>query len=137
MDIEIVDIYWERIYLNIIFQGKNIEEYGVFLNSATQSIKLELNNIGEDRYKSVINITNITDVLMLKNENYKFIIKGKDITQEISISKELGYKLETLDKIYRYSNQNLAYTINFMPKEHNSKITCILVSRYMLINEKY
>ena len=99
MDIEIVDIYWERIYLNIIFQGKNIEEYGVFLNSATQSIKLELNNIGEDRYKSVINITNITDVLMLKNENYKFIIKGKDITQEISISKELGYKLEKLDKI--------------------------------------
>ena len=136
MDINIVDIYWDRIYLNIIYKGIDIEKSELFLSSKTQKIKLEVNKIEENKYKSTINITNIANVVMLKNENYRFIIEKDGKTQEISITTELGCKLENLDKIYRYSKQNLAYTINFIPKEKNNKINCVLVSRFMTINKK-
>ena len=121
MDINIVDIYWDRIYLNIIYKWIDIEKSELFLSSKTQKIKLEVNKIEENKYKSTINITNIANVVMLKNENYRFIIERDGKTQEISITTELGYKLENLDKIYRYSKQNLAYTINFIPKEYADK----------------
>lgn len=137
MDINIVDIYWDRIYLNIIYRGIDIEKSELFLSSKTQKIKLDVNKIEENKYKSTINITNIDNVVMLKNENYRFTIEKDGKVEEISIIVELGYKLENLDRIYRYSEQNLAYTINFIPKEENNKITCVLVSRFMTINKKY
>ena len=137
MDIKIIDIFWDRIYLNIIFKGSDIEKWEIFLSSKTQKIKLELKQLEKDKYSSVINITNIKNITMLKNEDYVFIAEKQEKIEKIYIENELGYKLETLDKIYRYSNLNLAYTVSFMPKGKDNKIFCILVSRFMSTNNKY
>ena len=85
MDINIVDIYWDRIYLNIIYRGIDIEKSELFLSSKTQKIKLDVNKIEENKYKSTINITNIDNVVMLKNENYRFTIEKDGKVEEISI----------------------------------------------------
>ena len=138
MDINIMDLYWNRIYLNIVFQGEDVEKSQIFLSSKTQKINLKIKKIEQNKYSSVINITNIDNIVMLKNENYKFIAEKEGKNQEICITSELGYKLESLDKIYRYSNQNLAYTINFEPVGiDDKKITCTLISRFMATNKKY
>lgn len=137
MNIKIIDIFWDRIYLNIIFQGNDIDKSEIFLKSKSQEIKLEIKQLKENKYSSVINITNIKDITMLKNEEYSFIAKSQDEIEEIGIETEVGYKLDNLDKIYRYSNQNLAYTVSFMPEERENKIVCTLISRFMVINDKY
>ena len=137
MNVKIIDIFWDRIYLNIIFQGKDIDKNEIFLKSKVQKIKLEIKQLEENKYSSVINITNIRDITMLKNEEYLFIAKKQDKVEEICIETDLGYKLEKLDKIYRYSDQNLAYTVTFIPEERKNKIVCTLISRFMVINDKY
>ena len=121
MNVKIIDIFWDRIYLNIIFQGKDIDKNEIFLKSKVQKIKLEIKQLEENKYSSVINITNIRDITMLKNEEYLFIAKKQDKVEEICIETDLGYKLEKLDKIYRYSDQNLAYTVTFIPEERKNK----------------
>ena len=144
MEIKIVDIFWDRIYLNVVFEGENIEKSEIFLKTKSQAVKLKLERIEKNndtnlciRYKSVINITNIENIVMLKNGNYKFIVKQEDESKEIEITTEVGYKLENLDKIYRYYKENLAYTVSFKPKGKDGKIYCTLVSRYMIINHNY
>ena len=144
MEIKIVDIFWDRIYLNVVFEGENIEKSEIFLKTKSQAVKLKLERIEKNndtnlciRYKSVINITNIENIVMLKNGNYKFIVKQEDESKEIEITTEVGYKLENLDKIYRYYKENLAYTVSFKPRGKDGKIYCTLVSRYMIINHNY
>lgn len=136
MDIKIVDIFWDRIYLNIIFKCES-EENNVFLVSNTEKIELDLQKIEENKYKSIINITNLSNIVMLKNENYEFISEKDGENHSIEIITELGYKLENLDKIYRYGDQNLAYTVSFEPKNKEGKMTCVLISRFMIVNKNY
>lgn len=133
MKTKIVDIFWDRIYLNIVFEGNELNKKNIFLVSENQKIKLDLIEIGENQYKSIINITNINKVVMLKNENYRFFIEN----EAIEITTHVGYKLEKLDRIYRYANNNLAYTISFAAKEIENKMICELISRFMVVNEKY
>ena len=93
MEIKIVDIFWDRIYLNVVFEGENIEKSEIFLKTKSQAVKLKLERIEKNndtnlciRYKSVINITNIENIVMLKNGNYKFIVKQEDESKEIEIT---------------------------------------------------
>lgn len=137
MEIKIIDIFWDRIYLNLLFQGKEIEDKQIFLVSESQKIKLEVIKISEDTYKSVINITNINNVIMLKNEDYNFVIEENSTMSKIGITSEVGYKLESLDRIYRYTKNNFAYTVSFNAEELEEKITLVLISRFMLENNKY
>lgn len=137
MNIKITDIYWDRIYLNILLEGENIENSNILLESKTQKIKLEPIKLEFNKYKITINITNIDNIVMLKNENYNFFIEHNDNIEEIEITSDVGYKLDRLDKIYMYSSQNLAYTVSFAPKSYNGKIYCSLVSRFMIKNKKY
>ena len=137
MNIIITDIFWNRIYLNIILQGEDIDKSKVFLASNSQKIKLEYNKIEENKYRIVINITNIDNIVMLKNESYKFIVEKDEKVEVIEITEQLGYKLENLDKIYRYENKDLAYTVNFEAETYRNKITCLLNSRFMETDQKY
>ena len=74
---------------------------------------------------------------MLKNEKYNFVVENGSETEVIGITTELGYKLESLDRIYRYGNNNFAYNISFEAKEYDDKMICELISRFMVVNNKY
>ena len=99
METQIIDIFWNRIYLNIIFEGKDLEQKDIYLKSAKGSYKLEITKIENEKYKSQINITNIENGKMLENGDYAFVFKDNDEENYIKITTELGYKLEQLDKV--------------------------------------
>ena len=135
---EIIDIFWDRIYLNIIFRGDNLEDKEIYLESAKESYKLEITKLEKDKYISKINIINVKNGKMLENNNYKIVLKEDSNIIYIKITNELGYKLEQLDRIYRYGRNFFAYTISFKIKENeNNDLICILESRYMQTNKKY
>lgn len=134
----IIDIFWDRIYLNLIIEtnGFKLDEIALF---SYDSIYEEINikTIGKDKYKAVINITNIKNSKMLKDGVYcfKFFNGARNDFQCINITTELGYKLEMLDKIYRY-NKDCAYTLNFLAKETSEDdLICVLESMFM-VSEK-
>ena len=133
----ITDIFWDRVFLNIVIEADNLQKE-IYLCSNNQKYKIELNKIEDNKYQARINITNIEDGRMLQNSNYMMKVKKENDKYEvISISPTLGYKLESLDRIYRYYKECYAYTINFETKQmKNGKITCVLKSRYMKINTK-
>lgn len=138
MKIQIVDIFWDRIYLNILFEGINLEEKNIYLKSELNEYKLEITKIEDEKYKSQINITNIKNGMMLSNANYRFIVKEDNKEEYIEITNQLGYKLEQLDKIYKYGKDFFAYTISFVVEDtENGEIICVLKSRYMKKNKKY
>lgn len=132
----ISDIFWDRVFLNIVIEGTDIEEKKIYLSSNHDKYEFDLEKIDGTKYQAVINITNIQDGNMLGNENYKIQIKRNiDEYETIAITPELGYRLGNLDKVYRYAKECYAYTVNFVMKPiEGERITCILESRFMQKN---
>lgn len=135
----ITDIFWDRIYLNIIIEVNdlNIKEIYLFCGKDLRET-IEVEKISQNQYKAVINITNIKQGKMLQNGSYSIKFFNIDEYQEFSITTTLGYKLESLDRIYRYKKY-YAYTINFEAKKvkdsKNGEVACILKSRFMADND--
>lgn len=133
----ITDIFWDRVFLNIIISAEELLEENVYISSSNKMYKIGLNKIENNKYQAKINITNI-DATMLDNDDYVIKIKkNNDKYETISIIPEIGYKLENLDKIYRYNGDDYAYTISFEANQiENDNLTCVLKSRYMKLNKK-
>ena len=132
-NIYITDIYWDRIYLNIVFEIKNITEIGdiyLFVKNDLYE-KLLVEKINKKQYKAKINITNVKNGKMFDNANYTIKILKKDEYINVPITNTVGYKLSSLDKIYRYKNY-YAYTINIEVREQkDGNLYCVLKSRFM------
>lgn len=137
-NIYITDIFWDRVFLNIIIKASDLIEEKIYFSSKNHVCKAELDKIEDNKYQARINITNIQNGEMLQNSNYTIKVKNKDDKYEIlPINYDLGYKLEKLDKVYRYYKECYAYTINFEVQQlENEEITCVLKSRYMKVNKK-
>ena len=137
INICITDIFWDRVFLNIVIEGSDLIENAIYFSSGNDLYKIDLNKIDDKKYEAKVNITNINNGNMLDNKNYKIKVKNaRDEYQVISISSEVGFNLESLDRIYRYNNDCYAYTINFETIElEDEKISCILKSRYMELNK--
>ena len=137
-DVCITDIFWDRVFLNIIINASELLEENIYFSSSNQMYKFDLEKIGDNKYQAKINITNINDGQMLENEDYTIKIKKNNAEYEIiRINSEVGYKLENLDKIYRYYRECYAYTINFEINQlEKDKLSCVLKSRYMKVNKK-
>ena len=107
MDIKIIDIFWDRIYLNIIFKGSDIEKWEIFLSSKTQKIKLELKPLEKDKYSSVINITNIKNITMLKNEDYVFIAEKQEKIETAKRMLEEKIPIEIIIRVTQLSKEEI------------------------------
>lgn len=131
------DIFWDRVFLNIIIEIEG-EKKEVYLSSKSDCYAISLEKIEERKYCAKINITNIQNGNMLKNEDYVLKIQDEEnILKTIPMTFKVGYKLGDLDRIYRYDKGCYAYTVNFEVKEiENEKLSFVLKSRYMKINLK-
>ncbi len=132
----ITDIFWDRIYLNIVIEVNSLKTKEIYLFLGKKIFEtIELQTISENKYKAIINITNIKNEKMLQNGSYSIKIMCENGYQDLFITTNLGYKLEKLDKIYRYKKY-YAYTINFevkkLGKYKNGELSCILKSRFMV-----
>lgn len=155
-DVEIIDIYWERIYLHIKLRGDSLQnrEYVVATEKEKYLYPLEFHS---DRNELIINITNVHNQNMLGNgkwyvkylnENYEEEMKqyesGDENTPDsvprlwLNIPVEINtcYKLSELDKIYRYSGNNYAYIFSFKPQKKDDDLICVIESTFMVKNMK-
>ncbi len=111
--IVVTDIYWHNIYLNITLQGENRDLYKYFIsNLKGEQYPLEMQN-----GVCVINIVNLPETELLKNGKWYLIAEKDEKYILVNISSECGYKLENLDKIYRYGKEKYAYLITFSVKD--------------------
>lgn len=130
----VTDIFWDRIYLNFIIETTDIEldEIFLFLNRKIYE-NIKTKKIDENKYQAIINITNIKNSEMLQDGKYffKYYDEAKKDFIHISITDEVGYKLNSLDKIYRYKKYH-AYTLNFFAYDIEEGLICVLESMFML-----
>lgn len=112
-DICITDIWWHNIYLNVTFVGERLDEYDFYISD----LKKEHYRIDVEDGKSVINIVNIENTKLLKNGKWYFVAERNGICQIVGIHAECGYKLEQLDKVFRYGREVYAYVVTFSVKD--------------------
>ena len=89
-DIQIVDIYWDRIYLHIKLAGRDIyhKEYAIATRKEKGLYRIALNT---ETNEFVLNITNISDQEMLFNADWYIKYHNDNFAQETEIfEKELA-----------------------------------------------
>jgi len=153
----ITDIYWERIFLHIEFEGALDKQLYLRRNTEFISLKQKKTNKGEGTSETVLNMATVVNRMFLENGLWKlgyFDSKEQpqtldeaaynrnrprrikrspramrlynepfresklyedrsDPMQFCEISGEVAEKLDDLDKVFRYSEINYAYTVNF------------------------
>ena len=146
----ITDISWERVFLKIKVLNETGED--LFFEFNEKSLKLDCIPIGNDEYEIILNMTAVMDGSFLDNGSWRFGYYGNGIIIEpktgerrygytlvpCEVSDEVAYKIESLDKIFRYSNNTSAYTVSFeIYTLDDVKMHVYINSRFMTENRKW
>lgn len=125
----ITNIYWDRIYLHVQLSGEMVPHAEFVLSSYNnkKSYPLTLTNNNE----IIINMTNIHHKMMIQNGNWYFKYLIDNQYYIIPMTLEVGQKLASLDKVFRYGGNNYAYIITFAPKRKNDLYFCMSVTFMM------
>lgn len=111
--ITIKDINWHNIYLNVYFEGENLDEYNFYISDLRHNkYKIDVQD-----NKSIINIVNIENTKLLKNGKWFFIAEKDEKYKLVEMTAVCGYKLEHLDKVFRYGKEVYAYVVTFKTRE--------------------
>ena len=106
--IRIQDMSWNNIYLSIHLQGEDCENYKFYITNFKEvyPLKIEGDTI-------VVNVVNIPETKLLDNGKWYIYYQNEDTKKFLSVSAACGYKLEQLDRIFRYGAEKYAYVMNF------------------------
>lgn len=110
--LEVQDIRWEHIHMIVKIAGDDLSKYEYFIGNSKgdQRYPVEL-----EKEELVINVVNIPEVKLLpKGRWYLFSReKGTELMIPMKVAADCAYRLENLDKIYRYSAKHCAYLVMF------------------------
>lgn len=109
----ITNLFWHNIYLHVTFEGESLDEYNFYISD----LKKERYKIEVTDGSCVINIVNIETAKLLKNGKWYFLAERNGEYQIAGITSECGYKLEQLDKVFRYGREIYAYVVTFSVKD--------------------
>lgn len=109
----ITNICWHNIYLHVTFEGDFLDEYEFYIGD----LKKEQYRIEVKAGKSVINIVNIETTKLLKNGKWYFVAERDKKQTLVGITAECGYKLDQLDKVFRYGREVYAYIVTFSVRD--------------------
>lgn len=145
--IQIIDMYWDRIYLHVKIDGTCINSHRYALVNRRSGAVYPVKPM-EDNNEFVINITNVGNQEMLENgvwhityfnsgENRKLPLSGStdEKTREwadIPVSIETCYKMKKMDKVYRYSGDGYAYIVTFTPDKEEDDLICKIKCTFMM-----
>lgn len=137
--LQIVDMYWDRIYLHIKLDGSCIWDYKYALINRKSGEKYFI-KIVNDSCEFVINITNIENQKMLETGEWHIayytpekaglfvpsecVDDANSEWSDIPVSLETCYKIKNLDKVYWYAGNSYAYIITFAVNKDNANLTC-------------
>ena len=129
----ITDVNWHNIYLRLTLQGGDLRKYNFNIsNLKGLTYPLEC----EDDIHIVINIVNIPDTKLLKNGIWYIIAELNGECEIVGINPECGYKLEQMDKVFRYGKEIYAYIVTFSVKEMNEDMVFSFHTSYMILNKR-
>lgn len=137
-NIMITDMYWHGIYLEISMEGAKERPFGLYISD----LKGEQYFLGEGGEHVTVNIVNIPQKKLLENGKWYFLAEHNGEFRIIKITSQCGYKLEELDKVYRYGREVYAYVVTFSAKdcreaaEDEEGMTCVMHTSYMMLNKK-
>ena len=145
--IQIVDLYWDRIYLHIKIEGFEGKSYKFALyNKKGQEYFVKVN---ETCGEIILNITNINNQQMLDNGEWHIAYLNPDYDADATILEdkneickwidvpvkiETCYKMKNMDKVFRYSDDSYAYIFTFSPSRKLDKLICIIKCTFMVKN---
>ncbi len=150
----VTDIFWDNIYLHIIFKGESVNSYDFYISD----LKNEKYLLEVTDGNCVINMVNIDETKLLKNGKWYFLAEKDEKCQLVGIRADCGYKLESLDKVFRYGREIYAYVVTFSVKDlketvetvrkakknklqlriddSDSEMVCSLHTSYMMLNRR-
>lgn len=109
------DIKWHSIHLTILLESDRLDEFDFFLGEFEgnfKGVEYPVERVGTELR---INIVNIPECKLLGTGKWFVIVKKKATgeVQPLRIRTECGYKLDDLDKVFRYSANCCAYVVTF------------------------
>lgn len=146
----ITKIEWERAFLKITFIKETDKD--LFLMYEDKSVLLQLEHVNGNEYKTVLNMVLAEGRSFLDNGSWRIGYYGigpiiDEKTEEVhegwrllpcKLTDTVGYELENLDKIFRYGNNRLAYTVSFEPyTEDDVELHTYINARFMVENSKW
>lgn len=142
MNLFVIDkIYWERVFLNIEIKTsykRKVKFY--FKGENSKLIPIEY----EDRtqaYSLSVNIACVENRSFLDNGRWKIVAvpdEGESGQQEhiCTIIPEEAYKLDDLSRIFRYAENQMAYSISFGVASDDEEMLKFYVDSYFMIENK-
>lgn len=112
-DIYISDMYWKNIYLYVLFEGEGIESCNLFIsNLKGKQYPLQVKN-----HTCVMNMVNFPEIKLLDNDKWYIMAEAEGRQRFVKIRPSCGYKLEQMDKVFRYGKEIYGYVITFAVKD--------------------
>ena len=122
---EVLSLYWEDLYLNVIFNEK-IEDK-LFITDGVNKYEIYSDYINDNKLR--MPITCVHDDSFLDEGNFNFLYKDKIVSISINEAKTLANK----DKTFFYKNNKFCYIMSFIIDE---EFNLIIKSNYMVKNNK-
>lgn len=139
--VQIVDISWHNIYLSLTLSSNAQDSYEYEITD----LKGNTYPLDMKEHKIVINIVNFPQIHVLHSGKWYITYKNEESVNLVGLTSKCGYKLEHLNKVYRYGAQKYAYIITFSIQEEgklletetteDSMVLCMQTS-YMMINKR-
>lgn len=139
----VYDIYWERVFLHFIIEPVGEEKKAVFKlqNLSTyETVTVESEENEKNQYHLCLNITAANVRSFLENGDWTIIYRlcENETYEKCFLSTELGYRLDELTRVFRYGEDEFAYTINFSAvSDDQENLFLVLKSYFMKRNNKW
>lgn len=131
----IVDICWDRIYLEYHIDGIGAKAPRFFLKSLKNNQRIE---VPCDRNVIRLNITNMTGIRnqeMLAAGLWELISVSDDSEQSIPLAAAVIGKLDKLSRVFPYCDHKYAYAVAFEMNEGKGASCFVLSSMYYQVNK--
>lgn len=139
-DFTIYKIFWERIFLNIYVETGYPDKVDFYIKSE-KGKEYYIDSIlqGEGRYCIRLNIACVYDRSFLENGRWYIVVKLPDKTEKkCFVSTEVAYGFDDLSRIFRYAENQMAYTLSFgIVSFDDKRLVFYMDSFFMFENSKW
>jgi len=132
----IVDIRWDRIYLEFELEGIIDLNSNFLIRSIDLNQEYPVSCIDNLIRINITNVTGIRNNEMLKAGGWELVQKCSGVTEILQLATEISEKLGELSNVFPYGKHKYAYAVSFETKVVANQNTCLIYSMYLKENKK-